>query len=244
MDKARRAFLQQTAAVAVGAGLAHTLHTRPAHASQPVTKAPPIVLAPLPYAQDALAPIMSAQTIALHYGKHHQGYVNNLNLLIAGTAYANLSLTEIIRRAATQPTDSAIFNNAAQIYNHDLYWQSMRPQGGGLPRGALAKAIDTQFGNYATFKERFLTAATSHFGSGWVWLTQDKAGALHIIATSNADTPLTTPHTPLMVLDVWEHAYYVDYRNVRAEYAALFLDKLVNWESVNTRIAIYSALPL
>lgn len=240
MDSSKRLFLQKTAVIAAGIGLAHTVHARPvntASTSSISSKAtPPFTLTPLPYAKDALAPIISAETLALHHGKHHQGYVNNLNNLVAGTPYSTLSLPEVIRLSASNPNDVMIFNNAAQIYNHDLYWQSMRASGGGMPIGKVANAIDTYFGNYTTFKERFLAAATAQFGSGWVWLTQDKTGTLNIHSTSNAETPLTLQHTPLLVLDVWEHAYYVDYRNVRAEYARLFLEKLVNWDLPNTHI--------
>jgi Fe-Mn family superoxide dismutase len=236
MDNSRRLFLQKTATLAIGAGLANIIGSisisDAAHAS-PDTAKVPLTLAPLPYAENALAPIISAETLKLHHGKHHQGYVNTLNTLIAGTPYHTLTLDDIIRASAAKSEDAAIFNNAAQIYNHDLYWQSMHPQGGGQPIGKIAKAIDTHFGSYTTFKDQFLTAATAQFGSGWVWLTQDTNGALHIIATSNADTPLTQHHTPLLVLDVWEHAYYVDYRNVRADYATRFLEKLVHWELPN-----------
>jgi superoxide dismutase, Fe-Mn family len=230
MDSSKRRFLQQTATLALGAGLATKLHALPspkASAAAHQIKRAAFELPPLPYAYNALEPIISEETLRLHHGKHHQGYVTTLNTLIAGTHYAGLSLEKIICESYNK--DTAIFNNAAQAYNHALYWRSMRPQGGGAPTGKIAQAINAQFGSYARFKEQFLSAATAQFGSGWIWLTHHK-DALHIIHTSNANTPLTQSHTPIFVLDVWEHAYYVDYRNARADYAALFLDKLVNWD--------------
>jgi Fe-Mn family superoxide dismutase len=180
----------------------------------------------LPYARDALAPYVSAETIDYHYGKHHQAYVNNLNNLVPGTEYANSSLEEIIKKAS-----GGIFNNAAQIWNHTLYWNSLSPQGGGEPTGKLAEAINKAFGSFAAFKEQFTKAAATQFGSGWAWLVKNVDGNLDIEATSNAGNPLQEGKTPLMTCDVWEHAYYIDYRNARPKYIENFWN-LVNWDFV------------
>jgi Fe-Mn family superoxide dismutase len=190
----------------------------------------PFTLPKLPYAEDALAPVISAKTISFHYGKHHATYVKTLNELIAGTAYEGLSLDEIVVRAAKDKDAAAkkIFNNAAQAWNHDFYWHSMRAKA-GAPTGKIKDALDKSFGDLAAFKKAFSQAAVGQFGSGWAWLVKDKAGALKIEATSNADTPIAHGGTPLLVADVWEHAYYLDYQNRRPDYLAAWLDKLVNW---------------
>ncbi len=178
----------------------------------------------LPYAKNALEPYISAETLDYHYGKHHAAYVNNLNKLIQGTEFADLPLEEIVKKAS-----GGIFNNAAQTWNHTFYWNSLTPKGNAEPDGALAAAINTSFGSYAHFKETFTTAATTLFGSGWAWLVQNPDGTLAVEQTSNAQNPLTTGKTPLLTCDVWEHAYYIDYRNLRPKYLEAFWS-LVNWQ--------------
>jgi Fe-Mn family superoxide dismutase len=178
----------------------------------------------LPYAKDALAPVISAETIDYHYGKHHQAYVTNLNKLVEGTDNAGKDLEEIIRFA-----DGGLFNNAAQVWNHTFYWSCMKPGGGGDPTGALAEAIGRDFGSVDDFRRDFKNAAVSQFGSGWAWLVQ-KGDKLEIMKTANADLPLMHGVKALLTCDVWEHAYYVDYRNARPNYVDAFLDKLLNWD--------------
>ena len=178
----------------------------------------------LPYAMNALAPHISEETLQYHYGKHHQAYVNNLNKLIPGTEFENLSLEEIIMKSK-----GGVFNNAAQVWNHTFYWHSLTPNGGGEPKGKLADAITKNFGSFDAFKEQFTQAAATTFGSGWAWLVRDDAGALKIISTSNAATPMTEGLTALLTCDVWEHAYYIDYRNARPDYINAFW-ALVNWD--------------
>lgn len=179
----------------------------------------------LPYERDALAPHISEETINFHYGKHHNAYVVNLNNLVAGTDMENMSLEEVVRAS-----EGGVFNNAAQVWNHTFYWNSLSPNGGGEPTGALADAINSAFGSFAEFKEKFTASAIGNFGSGWTWLCKNAAGELEIVNTSNAATPLTQDGmTPLLTVDVWEHAYYVDYRNARPEYLNHFWE-LVNWE--------------
>ena len=185
-----------------------------------------IMLPPLPYALDALAPHLSEETLSYHYGKHHNAYVVNLNKLIIDTEFASMPLESIIKKAS-----GGIFNNAAQVWNHTFYWHCLSPQGGGEPTGALAEAIHESFGSFAAFKEQFTQAAITTFGSGWAWLVQDEQNKLKIISTSNAATPLTTPQKALLTCDVWEHAYYIDYRNARPDYMHAFW-ALVNWEFV------------
>jgi Fe-Mn family superoxide dismutase len=180
----------------------------------------------LPYGDDALAPHISSETIAYHYGKHHRTYVDNLNKLVAGTEFEGRSLEEIVRSS-----EGGVFNNAAQVWNHTFYWNGLGPDGGGEPTGDLADLITTAFGSFAAFREQFTKAAATHFGSGWAWLVQKPREGLAIVTTGNADTPLTHPCTPLMTCDVWEHAYYIDYRNARPEYLEHFW-QLVNWDFV------------
>ncbi len=184
------------------------------------------VLPPLPYAKDALKPVISAETIDFHYGKHHQAYVTNLNNLVLGTKFENASLEEIVMQA-----DGGIFNNAAQVWNHTFYWNGLSPDGGGEPTGALATAIDQAFGSFSAFREAFVKSAVGNFGSGWTWLVKGEDGKLAIVNTSNAANPMRDGKKPLLTIDVWEHAYYIDYRNARPKY----LDeiwKLVNWNFV------------
>jgi Fe-Mn family superoxide dismutase len=180
----------------------------------------------LPYAQDALAPHISAETLEFHYGKHHQAYVTNLNNLAKGTEYENLDLEAIIRKAPA----GGIFNNAAQVWNHTFFWNSLKPNGGGEPVGSLAAAIAKKWGSFEEFRKAFQASAASNFGSGWTWLVKKTDGSLDIVNTSNAGTPLTAGDKPLITVDVWEHAYYIDYRNRRPDFVAAFLDKLVNWD--------------
>lgn len=184
-------------------------------------------LPPLPYSKDALAPVISTETIDYHYGKHHQAYVDNLNKMVPGTEFDGLSLEQIVLKAPAGP----VFNNAAQVWNHTFYWNGLTPKGGGEPTGALADAIKKAFGSFTGFKEKFSQAAVSQFGSGWAWLVKKKDGSLAVVQTGNAGNPMTAGDTPLWTCDVWEHAYYIDYRNARAKYVDQFWG-LVNWEFV------------
>jgi Fe-Mn family superoxide dismutase len=197
--------------------------------SYPSARAASFVLAPLPYADNALNPVITAQTIGFHYGKHHAGYVNNLNRLVIGTRYADLSLEEIISATAGQADRTAIFNNAAQIWNHTFYWNSMRPKGGGEPPAALRDSMEASFDSVEACKKELAAAAVSQFGSGWAWLVLD-LGKLRVVSTGNASVPWTNGMKPLVTIDVWEHAYYLDYQNRRADYANAVLDRLINWE--------------
>lgn len=183
-------------------------------------------LPPLPYEMNALEPHISKETLEYHYGKHHNTYVNNLNKQIEGTEYANMSIEEIIQKST-----GGMFNNAAQAWNHSFYWQCLAPNGGGEPSGDLLAAINQEFGSFNEFKEKFTQTAITTFGSGWAWLVQDNNGKLSIISTSNAGTPMTDNQTALLTCDVWEHAYYIDYRNARPTYLDAFWN-LVNWDFV------------
>jgi superoxide dismutase, Fe-Mn family len=191
--------------------------------------ASPIVLPPLPYADSALSPVISANTLGFHYGKHHKAYVDNLNKLIAGSDLADLSLEKIIAAVAGKADKAAIFNNAAQTWNHTFYWKSLRPNGGGEPPAALKHKIEASFGSVDALKKELATAATTQFGSGWAWLVAD-GDKLRVVKTANADLPLTAGLKPLLTIDVWEHAYYLDYQNRRADYVNALIDKLINWE--------------
>jgi len=186
------------------------------------------VLAPLPYAENALEPVISARTISFHYGKHHKGYVDNLNKLIAGTELAELTLEKIITATAGKADKTAIFNNAAQAWNHTFYWSSLSPMGGGEPPVVFKQKIEAVFGTLDVCKQELVTAATTQFGSGWAWLVLD-GDKLKVVKTGNADSPLTKGMKPLLTIDVWEHAYYLDYQNRRADYVNAVLDKLINW---------------
>lgn len=185
----------------------------------------------LPYAMDALAPTISAETLEFHYGKHHKAYVDNLNNLIKGTEFENASLEEIVKKSS-----GGIFNNAAQVWNHTFYWNSMKPNGGGAPTGALADAINAKWGSFDAFKEAFSKCAVTTFGSGWAWLVKTPSGELDLVSTSNAATPLTTDNKALLTCDVWEHVYYIDYRNARPKYVESFWN-LVNWDFVAANFA-------
>jgi Fe-Mn family superoxide dismutase len=188
-----------------------------------------ITLPELPYMENALEPVISARTISIHYGKHHAGYVDKLNDLLVGTPFDGRPLAEIVVRAAEDSRSTAIFHNAAQAWNHTFYWRSMRAKGGGGPAGKLKSAIERDFGEIPKFREAFSKAAAGEFGSGWTWLVAGKDSKLKIMATDNADTPLAHGETPLLTIDLWEHAYYLDYQNRRADYVAAWLDKLVDW---------------
>ena len=195
----------------------------------------PLSLPPLPYERNALAPHISEETLNFHYGKHHQAYVDNANKMIDGGPLADASLEHIVREAAGK--DQGLFNNAAQVWNHTFYWNSMKPNGGGAPTGAVGEAIEKSFGGYDAFKAEFSTAGATQFGSGWAWLVA-KDGKLEVRKTANADTPLTDAAcTPLLTMDVWEHAYYLDFQNKRPVYISTFLDNLVNWDFANDNLA-------
>ena len=195
----------------------------------------PFELPTLPYGKNALAPHISENTINYHYGKHHQAYVTNLNNLISGTDLADKSLEEIIKISANDKTKAGIFNNSAQVWNHTFYWHSMKPNGGGKPTGEVLKHIESDFGSYENFVTEFKNAGATQFGSGWAWLVLD-SGKLKVVKTGNAETPLTTSAKPLMTMDVWEHAYYLDFQNARPTYIDTFLNHLVNWDFVNENL--------
>ncbi|WP_133499574.1 superoxide dismutase [Cognatilysobacter terrigena] len=185
-----------------------------------------IELPPLPYDRAALEPHMSAETLDFHYGKHHKAYVDNANKMIEGTEFADMPLVDIIRKA-----QGGLFNNVAQVWNHTFFWNCMKPNGGGEPTGKLADAINLAFGDFATFKDEFAKTCVTTFGSGWGWLVQRPDGSLALVSTSNANTPITGEDTPLLTCDVWEHAYYIDYRNARPKFVEAFWN-LVNWDFV------------
>nr|VFK28651.1 MAG: superoxide dismutase, Fe-Mn family [Candidatus Kentron sp. MB]VFK32225.1 MAG: superoxide dismutase, Fe-Mn family [Candidatus Kentron sp. MB]VFK75759.1 MAG: superoxide dismutase, Fe-Mn family [Candidatus Kentron sp. MB] len=185
----------------------------------------------LPYAKSALAPHLSEETLEFHYGKHHQTYVTNLNNLIKGTEFEEMPLEDIIIKSS-----AGIFNNSAQIWNHTFYWECLGPKGGGAPAGALAGAINGAFGSFDTFKEKFTNSAITNFGSGWTWLVRNKEGKLDLLNTSNAETPMVGGMTALLTCDVWEHAYYIDYRNARPKYVEAFWE-LVNWDFVASNLS-------
>lgn len=196
-----------------------------------------ITLPALPYANDALAPHITPETIEFHHGKHHNAYVVNLNNLIKDTDLADKDLEAIIQAVAGDANKAGVFNNAAQVWNHTFYWHSMKPNGGGKPTGAIAAKIDEDFGSYEKFVELFTAAATTQFGSGWAWLVVGADGKLAITKTSNADTPIVHGQKPVLTIDVWEHAYYIDFRNLRPKYIATFLESLVNWDFANANLA-------
>lgn len=179
----------------------------------------------LPYAKDALAPHISSETLDFHYGKHHNAYVTNLNKLIAGTEFENAALEDIIKKSS-----GGIYNNSAQIWNHTFFWSSMKPSGGGTPTGALAEAINAKWGSFDDFKAAFQASAVGNFGSGWTWLVKKADGSVDIVNMGAAGTPLTTGDTALLCIDVWEHAYYIDYRNARPKFVETFLTSLANWD--------------
>ena len=226
----RRRFLTITAQAAA-LGLAH--------GAAPVLAAVPspggFKLPKLPWAQNALEPVISARTIGLHYGKHHAGYVRKLNKAVAGTGYASQPLEKVIVES-WQAGDAKVFNNAAQAFNHDFYWRSLSPKGGGKPTGDLAAKLKSDLGGYDAFRQKFMAAASSQFGSGWAWLVLAD-GKLRVGKTPNAQTPVATGTIPLLTVDVWEHAYYLDYQNRRGDYVKAVIDKLLNWEFAAARLA-------
>jgi Fe-Mn family superoxide dismutase len=191
-------------------------------------------LPPLPWAEDALEPAYSARTVSFHYGKHHKAYVDKLNELVAGTPYADMTLEDVVKDTAGKADKAGVFNNAAQIWNHTSFWASMKPGGGGKPTGELAVMIDQTWGGFDKFVEAFVAAAVGRFGSGWAWLVVDD-GEFKIVTTPNAETPLTTGAKALLTVDVWEHAYYLDYQNLRPKYVQTFFDSLANWDEALVR---------
>ncbi len=231
-DSTRRRFLVASGLGALATGLVpislHAVTPAKATAATDAGVAGPHKLLPLPYPEDALAPKISAETVGLHYGKHHRGYVDKLNELLADDPRRNQTLEALILATHGRAADSKVFNNAAQAWNHAFYWQSLNPGGGGKPDGALASAIDRDFGSYADLRAKLAEAATSQFGSGWAWLVA-RDGELAVVNTGNADNPLPTGAKPLLTIDVWEHAYYVDYRNRRADYVSAVIDGLLDW---------------
>jgi superoxide dismutase, Fe-Mn family len=194
----------------------------------------PFDLPALPYGTDALEPHMSANTFSYHHAKHHKAYVDNLNKLIAGTEFEGKSLIEIVK--ASNAVNAGVFNNAAQVWNHTFFWHSMKPNGGGAPTGAIASKIDADFGSFEAFVEQFKAAGATQFGSGWAWLVLDMEGKLKVVKTANAETPFTKGDKPLLTLDVWEHAYYLDYQNLRPKFIETFLNSLVNWDFANANL--------
>lgn len=194
-----------------------------------------IILPDLPYEKNALEPHISSKTLTFHHGKHHNAYVTNLNKLIEGTDLNGKTLEDIIKKTLNNDEKTGIFNNAAQVWNHTFYWQSMKPNSGGLPRGNIADKINTDFGGYNNFVEQMKNAGLNQFGSGWAWLIM-KNNKIEIMKTSNADTPIAHGLKPLLTVDVWEHAYYLDYQNERGSYLDAFLNNLVNWEFVNSNL--------
>ncbi|MBO6784501.1 MAG: superoxide dismutase [Alphaproteobacteria bacterium] len=189
----------------------------------------------LPYAIDALEPHISKRTLEFHHGKHHAGYVSNLNGLVEGTKHESASLLDIVRDLSDDPGGSALYNNAAQTWNHTFFWDGMRPDGGGEPGGAMLDRLKKDFGSYDSFRDKFKQAATGQFGSGWAWLIESD-GVLDVVSTGNAVVPVADGRTPLLTCDVWEHAYYLDYQNARADFVDSFLDHLVNWDFVESNL--------
>lgn len=217
----RRGFLFSAAGAVAAIALGGL--TKTAYASGPFQ------LPELPFANDALEPIISARTLSFHYGKHHNGYMKKLNRFISGTKYENMELAEIIKQTAGNPSEKNIFKNAAQFWNHTFYWNSLKPNGGGRPPAILMKKLEKSFGSFEKFKEEFATAAGSQFGSGWAWLVAD-GNDLKVVKTPNAGNPMTNGLKPLLTIDVWEHAYYLDYQNRRGDYVKAVIDKLLNWQ--------------
>ena len=232
----RRSFVAVAAAALGGAAYAGA-STPQAPAAQPPAPTGPLTLPPLPWGESDLAPNLSQETISLHYGKHHKAYVDNANRLLANAPdLAKLPLEEIVKATAGQADKKGLFNNAAQIWNHTFYWKSLHPKGGGQPTGKLLAMVQSDFGDFAKFKEELAKAAVTQFGSGWAWVVVD-GGKLKVEQTPNAENPLSSPgKKPLLTIDVWEHAYYVDYRNRRPDYVNAVLDKLINWEFANQNL--------
>lgn len=220
----RRKFLGLSAAAVIGAAAVQGFPNIISGQTAPFT------LPPLPFADNALAPVISSNTLGFHYGKHHKGYVDTLNKLVKGTPYEKMTLEEVVLKSAKAKKDQSVFNNAAQIWNHTFYWNSLSPKGGGKPTGKLAEAVERDFGGYENFKKQLAETTVSQFGTGWGWLAADKKGKLSIVKTEDAELPLMQGLKPLLTIDVWEHAYYLDYQNKRADYVNAVIEKLLNWE--------------
>jgi len=198
--------------------------------------AEPVSLPPLPWPDNSLDPVISAQTIGFHYGKHHKAYVDNLNKLLPGSEFEGQPLEAIIRATAGKADKSGFFNNAGQIWNHNFYWKCLKPKGGGTPTGAIADKINAAFGSFDAFKKEFANTCVTQFGSGWGWLVAE-GGSVKLVKTANADTPLTKGQTALLTIDVWEHAYYLDYQNRRPDHVNAVIDKLLNWDFASENLA-------
>lgn len=224
----RREFLTMTAAGSAGVLLARG-EVVPPPTKAAVAVAGAFALPALPFAENALEPFISARTLGFHHGKHHKTYVDNLNKFTAGSALAKLPLEEVIKETASDAGKASVFNNAAQVWNHTFFWQNMKAGGGGKPAGDLLAQIEKTFGGFAGFKQAFVETGLAQFGSGWVWLVAE-GGALKVVKTANADTPLIHGQKPLLTCDVWEHAYYLDYQNRRKDFVEAFVDHLANWE--------------
>ena len=229
----RRSFL-----VLGGGAVAGSLAARKTQGAPMINRgAMQFTLMKLPYADNALAPVISSNTVGFHYGKHHKGYVDKLNELTKDTPYASMELHTIVKQTAGDKTKTPIYNNAAQLWNHDFYWNSLKPSGGGKPAGRLAVKINEAFGNYENFKKELAEAAISQFGTGWAWLVADNASKLKVVKTGDADVPFIKGLKPLLTIDVWEHAYYLDYQNRRAEYVNAVIDRLLNWDFATENLA-------
>lgn len=225
----RRSFLSITGTAAAGVAVVANVPAISAAPNLNFNQAAPFTLMKLPYADNALAPVISANTMSFHYGKHHAGYVTTLNNLVKGTEFESMTLEQIVAKTAKDKTKAALFNNAAQIWNHNFYWNSMKANGGGKPTGDLAKKIDESFGSFDKFKKELADTTISQFGTGWGWLVADAQKKLKIVKTGDAEVPMTDGLKPLLTIDVWEHAYYLDYQNRRADHVNAVIDKLLNW---------------
>jgi Fe-Mn family superoxide dismutase len=225
----RRQFLAATALVTAAGALPRTVRAAARPPKTILKTSSPITLPRLPFDEGALAPVISARTLSFHYGKHHAGYVSKLAGLVSGTPLADQSLEQIILSSAGKHDQAAVFNNAAQIWNHTFYWNSLSPRGGGEPPAELKAKLEDSFGSVAECRNQLAAAAGGQFGSGWAWLVQDRSGRLRVLKTANAETPITQYFRPLLTLDVWEHAYYLDYQNRRGDYVDAVLNKLINW---------------
>jgi Fe-Mn family superoxide dismutase len=227
----RRGFLAGSAVLLGANAMAQktTPVPKPAEPVQQTAASGPFALPPLPWAENALEPYISAKTIGFHYGKHHRAYVDKLNKAVEGKKLAEMKIEDVIVETGKDPAAAGVFNNAAQAWNHAFYWRSMEPKGGDAPKGKLADMLKADFGGLDGFKKEFADAATGQFGSGWAWLVVEN-GKLRVVKTGNADTPIARGGKPLLTCDVWEHAYYLDYQNKRPDYVTAFLDHLINWE--------------
>jgi Fe-Mn family superoxide dismutase len=226
----RRQLLVAGATVAAAALVADRAQAAPAHTSTSMPASGPFTLMKLPYAESALAPGISEKTVSFHYGKHHKGYIDKTNELVKGTDLAGKSLADIVHATFRKADKTPLYNAASQAWNHDFYWNSMKPKGGGMPSGELGKKIVADFGSFDAFVKQWDTAAMGQFGSGWAWLIVGDSGKLAVLKSANADSPLGVNEKPLLCIDVWEHAYYLDYQNRRSDYVKAYLDSLVNWD--------------